>query len=226
MTQTAVRRRVPSGPARRCPRSALGDGPLPARHRRRHQFLDQGRDRGARGGGSLHAEAAAARGHRGLRGQVRLLLGAAHGRLPRQGRADRRRRRLGARLDAQPSARRQSADAAASARRVPRRPHSVEKMRAWCADKKMDAAHRPGDDAARRRRRASSAATIRTKDGEERLDCNRLLPFFGLTMKLGPVADWGLNLEREPRSPSTPRSSRPASPASSPSATSTPIRAS
>ena len=35
----------------------------------------------------------------------------------------------------------------------------------------------------------------RTKDGEERLACNRLLPFFGLTMKLGPVADWGLNLD-------------------------------
>ena len=27
-----------------------------------------------------------------------------------------------------------------------------------------------------------------------RYPCNRLLPFFGLTMKLGPVADWGLNL--------------------------------
>jgi thioredoxin reductase (NADPH) len=26
------------------------------------------------------------------------------------------------------------------------------------------------------------------------LPCNRLLPFFGLTMKLGPIADWGLNL--------------------------------
>ncbi len=26
------------------------------------------------------------------------------------------------------------------------------------------------------------------------LDCDRLLPFFGLTMKLGPIADWGLNL--------------------------------
>ena len=25
--------------------------------------------------------------------------------------------------------------------------------------------------------------------------CNTMLPFFGLTMKLGPVADWGLNLE-------------------------------
>ncbi len=37
---------------------------------------------------------------------------------------------------------------------------------------------------------------IRARDGEtSRLDCDTLLPFFGLTMKLGPVADWGLNLE-------------------------------
>ncbi|MFQ5626271.1 MAG: NAD(P)/FAD-dependent oxidoreductase [Methyloligellaceae bacterium] len=39
-------------------------------------------------------------------------------------------------------------------------------------------------------------AGIRGKDGEiSRLDCDTLLPFFGLTMKLGPIADWGLNLD-------------------------------
>jgi len=39
------------------------------------------------------------------------------------------------------------------------------------------------------------SATI--KAGDETFDyaCDTLLPFFGLTMKLGPVADWGLNLE-------------------------------
>jgi thioredoxin reductase (NADPH) len=37
-------------------------------------------------------------------------------------------------------------------------------------------------------------ATIKTKDGEERIDVDVMLPFFGLTMKLGPVADWGLAL--------------------------------
>jgi len=30
----------------------------------------------------------------------------------------------------------------------------------------------------------------------EQLECENLLPFFGLTMKLGPIADWGLNLDR------------------------------
>ena len=72
-------------------------------------------------------------------------------------------------------------------------PHSVEKMRALVAEKKialrigqMTALHGEGG--------ALAAVSIRTKDGETRLDCNRLLPFFGLTMKLGPVANWGLNL--------------------------------
>ena len=72
-------------------------------------------------------------------------------------------------------------------------PNSVEKMRSLVAEQKMalrigqvTTLHGEGGTLA--------AATIRTKDGEERLACNRLLPFFGLTMKLGPVADWGLNL--------------------------------
>ncbi len=37
--------------------------------------------------------------------------------------------------------------------------------------------------------------TVKLKEGERRLPINRLLPFFGLTMKLGPVANWGLNLD-------------------------------
>ena len=38
-------------------------------------------------------------------------------------------------------------------------------------------------------------AVIKAKDGTEReIAATRMLPFFGLTMKLGPVADWGLNL--------------------------------
>jgi len=38
-----------------------------------------------------------------------------------------------------------------------------------------------------------SAATVKGPDGEVDIACNRMLPFFGLTMKLGPIADWGLN---------------------------------
>jgi thioredoxin reductase (NADPH) len=41
---------------------------------------------------------------------------------------------------------------------------------------------------------ALEAATVKTREGEQRLPVNAMLPFFGLTMKLGPIADWGLNL--------------------------------
>jgi thioredoxin reductase (NADPH) len=72
-------------------------------------------------------------------------------------------------------------------------PHSVEKMRALVADNKMalrigqiTALHGDGT--------TLTGASIKTAEGEARIACNRLLPFFGLTMKLGPVAEWGLNL--------------------------------
>ncbi|UJQ95442.1 NAD(P)/FAD-dependent oxidoreductase [Mariluticola halotolerans] len=39
-----------------------------------------------------------------------------------------------------------------------------------------------------------SAVRLKTADGEISVPATRLLPFFGLTMKLGPVADWGLEL--------------------------------
>ena len=72
-------------------------------------------------------------------------------------------------------------------------PHSVERMRALVAENKislligqMTALH--GESG------ALAAVTVKTKDGESRRPISRLLPFFGLTMKLGPVAHWGLNL--------------------------------
>jgi len=75
-------------------------------------------------------------------------------------------------------------------------PDSVNKMRALADAGELDFVigqvmelHGEGD--------RLEAASIRPKEGEmTRLECDRLLPFFGLTMKLGPVADWGLNLER------------------------------
>ncbi len=72
-------------------------------------------------------------------------------------------------------------------------PHSVEKMRALVAEGKvrlligqMTKVH--GDNG------VLEAVTVKTADGEERVVANAMLPFFGLTMKLGPVATWGLNL--------------------------------
>ncbi|MDX8529559.1 NAD(P)/FAD-dependent oxidoreductase [Mesorhizobium sp. VK25A] len=40
-----------------------------------------------------------------------------------------------------------------------------------------------------------ASATIKGgPDGDVEVPCTRMLPFFGLTMKLGPIAEWGLNL--------------------------------
>ncbi len=40
-----------------------------------------------------------------------------------------------------------------------------------------------------------SGVKAKGPEGEFEIACNTLLPFFGLTMKLGPVAEWGLNLD-------------------------------
>ncbi len=39
-----------------------------------------------------------------------------------------------------------------------------------------------------------ATATIMGADGDIEVPCTRMLPFFGLTMKLGSIAEWGLNL--------------------------------
>lgn len=73
-------------------------------------------------------------------------------------------------------------------------PHSVEKMRELVAAGSMkliigQVKELHGEDG------QLGGVTVQTKAGETIvLDSNCLLPFFGLTMKLGPVADWGLNL--------------------------------
>ncbi len=73
-------------------------------------------------------------------------------------------------------------------------PHSVEKMRQLVATGAMrlvigQMTGLEGADG------ALSGVKVRTKSGEEILKADRLMPFFGLTMKLGPLADWGLNLD-------------------------------
>lgn len=72
-------------------------------------------------------------------------------------------------------------------------PHSVEKMRSLVAEGKvrlvigqMTKLHGENGNL--------EAVTVKTANGEERVTANAMLPFFGLTMKLGPVAQWGLNL--------------------------------
>jgi thioredoxin reductase (NADPH) len=76
-------------------------------------------------------------------------------------------------------------------------PDSVNKMRALVADKKMDfvlgqVMTLEGENGQVR------AANIKGGNGEmTALPCDAVLPFFGLTMKLGPVANWGLELQED-----------------------------
>jgi thioredoxin reductase (NADPH) len=73
-------------------------------------------------------------------------------------------------------------------------PHSVEQMRALVAAGKVklkigQVSALSGDGG------QLAKVSITTQSGPEDLVVDRLLPFFGLTMKLGPIANWGLNLD-------------------------------
>ncbi|MDE2017802.1 MAG: NAD(P)/FAD-dependent oxidoreductase [Hyphomicrobiales bacterium] len=73
-------------------------------------------------------------------------------------------------------------------------PHSVNAMRALVAAGAMDlvigqVTAVAGADG------AMTSATVKKADGAlVDVACTRMMPFFGLTMKLGPIADWGLAL--------------------------------
>jgi thioredoxin reductase (NADPH) len=74
-------------------------------------------------------------------------------------------------------------------------PHSVEQMRALVAAGKMDlrigqVTGLEGENG------VLSAALVKGNDNAvSKVECNTMLPFFGLTMKLGPIANWGIRLE-------------------------------
>ncbi|MEZ5847355.1 MAG: NAD(P)/FAD-dependent oxidoreductase [Geminicoccaceae bacterium] len=74
-------------------------------------------------------------------------------------------------------------------------PDSVEKMRALVASGRMSlvigqigALHGEAGEL--------EGVTLRTVEGEMELPIDRLLAFFGLKMELGPIAEWGLDIER------------------------------
>jgi thioredoxin reductase (NADPH) len=73
-------------------------------------------------------------------------------------------------------------------------PDSVNKMRALVGERAMDL--ELGQVVALKGPAPSlEAAVVRRDDGTTfEVPCDVLLPFFGLTMKLGPIAEWGLNL--------------------------------
>jgi len=74
-------------------------------------------------------------------------------------------------------------------------PHSVEQMRALVAGGKIDL--KIGQVTALEGEAGMLAgATVKANDNTlSSVACDTMLPFFGLTMKLGPVANWGIALE-------------------------------
>ena len=76
-------------------------------------------------------------------------------------------------------------------------PDSVNKMRALVAAGNMDL--KIGQvTALEGAEGVLSACSIKGNDGSlARIEVDCMLPFFGLTMKLGPVANWGLKMEEE-----------------------------
>ena len=73
-------------------------------------------------------------------------------------------------------------------------PDSVNKMFALQETKQLDFQIGQVTGLKGERRRSSQSAIVKGPDGDVEVPCTRMLPFFGLTMKLGPIADWGLNL--------------------------------
>jgi thioredoxin reductase (NADPH) len=73
-------------------------------------------------------------------------------------------------------------------------PHTVEQMRSLVRDGSMDM-HLGQVVGLKGPAPVLEAAVVRRDDGSTfEVPCDVMLPFFGLTMKLGPVAEWGLNL--------------------------------
>ena len=72
-------------------------------------------------------------------------------------------------------------------------PDSVNKMKALVAQSKVTF-HIASITSLEGENGKLSAVNLKGQDGTQRVACDSLLPFFGLTMKLGPVAEFGLNL--------------------------------
>lgn len=73
-------------------------------------------------------------------------------------------------------------------------PHSVKAMRDLVAEGKIDLKIGQITTLAGANGELKSVACKGNDGSTSDIACDRMIPFFGLTMKLGPVAEWGLNL--------------------------------
>ena len=74
-------------------------------------------------------------------------------------------------------------------------PHSVEQMRALVAGGKMDLKIGQVTSLEGEGGKLSAAVMKGNDNAISKIDCDTMLPFFGLTMKLGPVAEWGMEMK-------------------------------
>ena len=76
-------------------------------------------------------------------------------------------------------------------------PHSVEQMRKLVADGAMDLRIGQVTGLKGEGGRLEAAICKGTDGSAYEIACDAMLPFFGLTMKLGPVGNWGIHMEDE-----------------------------
>jgi thioredoxin reductase (NADPH) len=77
-------------------------------------------------------------------------------------------------------------------------PDSVSKMRALVDAGKVDFVLGQVTSLKGEAGQLRSVEITKKEDGETiEVACDRMLPFFGLTVKLGPISKWGLNLHEE-----------------------------
>jgi thioredoxin reductase (NADPH) len=75
-------------------------------------------------------------------------------------------------------------------------PDSVAKMRKLEEERKIDFITGQVSELIGKNGQLEAIEITRADKSKMNLECDCLLPFFGLTMKLGPIANWGLNLEK------------------------------
>ena len=115
-----------------------------------------------------------------------------------QARGDRRRRRLRLRLGREPARHRGGDHARAPPRRLPR-PRGDGRRRSWATSTPAASTSRcPTSSRASRATAAIEAVELHHADGDsvERLGCDAVLLQLGFSTKLGPLKDWGFEIQK------------------------------
>lgn len=75
-------------------------------------------------------------------------------------------------------------------------PDSVEKMKDLASSKKINLVFGQVTGLTGGNGQLESIEVTTIDNNKQNIKCDSMLPFFGLTMKLGPIANWGINLDK------------------------------